>query len=165
MLGLRLRNEFMDRRLKGTAIELANNSNTGATQVKARDFLEITYPTHDLLKAIETIGPDQGRPVVAIGERGAGKSHILGALYHAVSDRKSTEAWLKSWGTTLRDPKIGSIALRRQHARHRPELAAPTVQIPLGRSVRGASTRELHRRDVEGHGGEADGRSVSPSNA
>ena len=112
MLGLRLRDEFMDRRMKGTAIELANKSNSGAIQVGARDFLEITYPTHDLLKAIKAIGRDQGRPVVAIGERGAGKSHILGALYHAVSDRQSTEAWLKSWSTTLGDPKIGSIDLR-----------------------------------------------------
>ena len=112
MLGLRLRQEFKDRRLKGTAIELANNSNTGATQVKARDFLEITYPTHDLLKAIEAIGPDQGRPVVTIGERGAGKSHILGALYHAVRDQLSTAAWLESWAVRLGDPQIGAIALR-----------------------------------------------------
>ena len=112
MLGLRLRQEFKDRRLKGTAIELANNSNTGATQLKAQDFLEITYPTHDLLKAIEAIGPDQGRPVVTIGERGAGKSHILAALYHAVSDRESTAAWLESWAARLGDPEFGSIALR-----------------------------------------------------
>ena len=42
MLGLKLRNEFMDRRMRGTAIELINNNNTGATQVPARDFLEIT---------------------------------------------------------------------------------------------------------------------------
>ena len=112
MLGLRLRSEFRNQRLRGTAIELANNSNTGATQIGARDFLEITYPTHDLLKAIEAVGPDQGRPVVAIGERGAGKSHILGALYHAVNDRQSTGAWLKRWATTLDDPKIESIGLR-----------------------------------------------------
>ena len=47
MLGLALRDEFKGKRLKGTAIELSNDSNTGATQIAAKEFLEITYPTHD----------------------------------------------------------------------------------------------------------------------
>jgi hypothetical protein len=71
MLGLNLRQEFKGKRLKGTAIELSNESNTGATQIAAAQFLEITYPTHDLLKGIEAVGPNQGRPVVVIGERGS----------------------------------------------------------------------------------------------
>ena len=100
------------RRLKGTAIELSNEANTGATQVSAQDFLEITYPTHDLLKGIEAVGPNQGRPVVTIGERGLGKSHLLAALYHAVNDSVATGAWLKTWSTTLGDPHIESIQLR-----------------------------------------------------
>ncbi len=112
MLGLTLREEFRGRRLKGTAIELSNDSNTGATQIAAKQFLEITYPTHDLLKGIEAIGPDQGRPVVVIGERGLGKSHLLAALYHAVCDKASTSAWLNAWATTLGDPGISNIALR-----------------------------------------------------
>ena len=58
MLGLNLRQEFRGRRLKGTAIELSNEANTGATQVAAQDFLEITYPTHDLLKGVEEVGPN-----------------------------------------------------------------------------------------------------------
>ena len=53
MLGLTLREEFRGKRLKGTAIELSNDTNTGATQIAAKEFLEITYPTHDLLKGIE----------------------------------------------------------------------------------------------------------------
>lgn len=77
MLGLTLREEFRGKRLKGTAIELSNDTNTGATQIAAQSFLEITYPTHDLLKGIEAVGPDQGRPVVVIGERGLGKSHLM----------------------------------------------------------------------------------------
>lgn len=112
MLGLTLREEFRGKRLKGTAIELSNDSNTGATQVAARQFLEITYPTRDLLKGIEAVGPNQGRPVVVIGERGLGKSHLLAALYHAVTDPASTKAWLDAWATTLADPGIGQIALR-----------------------------------------------------
>lgn len=112
MLGLTLREEFRGKRLKGTAIELSNDTNTGATQVAAQEFLEITYPTHDLLKGIEAVGPNQGRPVVVIGERGLGKSHLMAALYHAVNDATSTSAWLNSWATTLNDPQIGKIGLR-----------------------------------------------------
>lgn len=112
MLGLSLRDEFRGKRLKGTAIELSNDSNTGATQMAAREFLDITYPTHDVLKAIEAIGPNQGRPVVVIGERGLGKSHVMAALFHAVNDAASTRAWLSAWATTLDDPRIGKIALR-----------------------------------------------------
>jgi hypothetical protein len=112
MLGLKLRGEFLGRRLQGTAIELSNESNTGATQMPAQSFLEITYPTLDLLKGIEAVGPGQGRPVVVIGERGLGKSHLMAALYHAVHDPASTKSWLDSWSVTLGDPKIGSIPLR-----------------------------------------------------
>ncbi len=112
MLGLTLRDEFRGKRLKGTAIELSNDSNTGATQIAAQQFLEITYPTHDLLKGIEAVGPNQGRPVVVIGERGLGKSHLMAALYHAVSDAASTSAWLNSWAATLGDTSISKIALR-----------------------------------------------------
>ena len=96
MLGLTLRDEFRGKRLKGTAIELSNDSNTGATQIAAQQFLEITYPTHDLLKGIEAVAPNQGRPIVVIGERGLGKSHLMAALYHAVNDPTSTGSWLKS---------------------------------------------------------------------
>ncbi len=112
MLALTLREEFRGKRLKGTAIELSNETNTGATQIAAQEFLEITYPTHDLLKGIEAVGPNQGRPVVVIGERGLGKSHLLAALYHAVNDAASTGAWLSSWAGTLNEPQIGKIALR-----------------------------------------------------
>ena len=112
MLGLTLREEFRGKRLKGTAIELSNETNTGATQIAAKEFLEITYPTHDLLKGIEAVGPNQGRPVVVIGERGLGKSHLMAALYHAVNDAASTSAWLNSWATTLGETQISKIALR-----------------------------------------------------
>lgn len=112
MLGLTLREEFRGKRLKGTAIELSNDQQTGATQIAAKQFLEITYPTHDLLKGIEAVGPSQGRPVVVIGERGLGKSHLMAALYHAVTDPVSTGAWLREWASKLADPTIGNIALR-----------------------------------------------------
>jgi hypothetical protein len=113
MLGLTLREEFKGSRMKGTAIELSNEANTGATQIEASDFLKITYPTHDVLKGIEAIGPDKGRPVVVIGERGLGKSHLLAVLYHALNNPDSTSSWLKNWSIALGNPQIGDIPLRR----------------------------------------------------
>lgn len=112
MLGLTLRKEFQGKRLKGTAIELANENQTGATQVPASDFLEITYPSGDLLKAIEAVGPQQARPVVLIGERGIGKSHLMASLYHALHDPAATGAWLSQWTSVLGNPQIADIKLR-----------------------------------------------------
>jgi predicted AAA+ superfamily ATPase len=107
MLGLTLRDEFKGRRLKGTAIELANENNTGATQIGAAEFLGITYPTADVVSAMEAIGPGHGQPVVLIGERGQGKSHLLAALYHGFNSPEVTAEWLKAWGIRLGQPKLG----------------------------------------------------------
>ena len=112
MLGLTLRKEFQGRRFKGTAIELANEQNTGATQVPTADFLEITYPSNDLLKAIETLGPGQGRPIVFIGERGQGKSHLMAVLHHALTSPQPTRAWLQTWAARLGNTKIANLPLR-----------------------------------------------------
>lgn len=112
MLGLTLRKEFQGKRLRGTAIELANENRTGATQVPAAEFLEITYPSADMLKAIEAIGPDQGRSLVLIGERGQGKSHVMAALYHALTDAAATQTWLRLWANRLDVPKIADLPLR-----------------------------------------------------
>jgi hypothetical protein len=112
MLGLKLREEFRGKRLKGTAIELSNDNKTGATQVAASEFLEITYPTSDMLKALEAAGPGQGRPLVILGERGLGKSHVMAALYHALTDEAATRSWLKAWASNLGEPKTGALPLR-----------------------------------------------------
>ena len=112
MLGLTLREEFQGRRLKGTAIELTNTNKTGATQVSAAEFLGITYPSGDVLKAIEAAGPGQGRPVVLIGERGQGKTHLMGVLYHAFTGASATRAWLQEWGARLGNAKVSGLPLR-----------------------------------------------------
>ena len=112
MLQLRLREEFQGRRLQGTAIELANSSNTGATQVSARDFLQITYPSADALASIEAVGPGRGRPLVLIGDRGQGKSHLMAMLYHGFTDAEATRNWLVIWADRLRNPKLAELPLR-----------------------------------------------------
>ncbi len=97
MIGLELRAEFKGKRAKGTAIELANDANTGATQKSAQEFLDITYPTHDVLRALEAVGPNSTKPVVLIGERGLGKSHLLAVLYHVLHDPSGAQCWLERW--------------------------------------------------------------------
>ncbi len=112
MLGLRIRDEFKGRRLKGTAIELTNKNNTGATQIPAAEFLQITYPTTDVLKTLEAAAPHQGRPVTLKGGRGQGKSHLMAVLYHALSDNAATQQWLDHWASHTGNAKISSIQLR-----------------------------------------------------
>lgn len=111
MLGLKLRKEFQGKILKGTAIELSDDKNTGATQVSAKEFLEITYPSSDLLKALEATTDSDGRPIVLIGERGQGKSHLLAVLYHALKNPDDTKAWLQHWSDRLNNPKIAGLKL------------------------------------------------------
>lgn len=112
MLGLTLRPEFRTKRISGTMIELSNAQNTGATQRPAAEFLEISYPTGDLLTAVEAIGPKNDRPVVFIGERGQGKSHLMAVLYHALTDHSATKQWLNTWSGRLKYPKIADLPLR-----------------------------------------------------
>src|ERR1039457_4639955 len=76
------------------------------------EFLEISYPTTDLLSAIEAIGPKNDRPVVFIGERGQGKSHLMAVLYHALTDQSATQAWLDVWASRLQYPKMATLPLR-----------------------------------------------------
>lgn len=112
MLGLKLRKEFLDKRLSGTQIELTTAKGTGATEVPAADFLEITYPSSDVLGALEGIGPDRGRAVVLLGERGQGKSHLIAVLHHALKDQHATRTWLQGWAPRLGNPKVAQLPLR-----------------------------------------------------
>ena len=112
MLGLNLRPEFSGRILQGTQIDLTNARKTGATQVPAEQFLAITYPTTDLIGMLRAAGPGQSRPIALMGERGLGKSHLLGALYHALTDQAAAKAWLDHWASVLGDPSLASLPLR-----------------------------------------------------
>jgi transcriptional regulator with AAA-type ATPase domain len=103
MLELSLRDEFRSAHLRGTVVSLTDNNSTGATQVAAQDFLEITYPTLDVLKALEAIGPGRGRPVVVMGERGQGKSHILAVMHMLSGTRpRSRDGWRSGRATSNR---------------------------------------------------------------
>ena len=107
MLGLSLRKEFQGKKLKGTAIDLIASS-----KLSAAEHLEITYPSADVLTAVEAIGPGQARPVVLIGERGQGKSHLMAVIHHALHEPAATQAWLQQWAGVLGRPNIGTLPLR-----------------------------------------------------
>lgn len=111
MLGLQLRKEFQGKRLKGTQIELRNSKKTGAVQQPAEEFLEITYPSSDVIKSLRALGHEQARPVVLMGSRGRGKSHLMAVLHHALTSHTATVKWLETWGQRLGDPGLGQIPL------------------------------------------------------
>ncbi|MED4225398.1 DUF499 domain-containing protein [Neobacillus cucumis] len=108
MLGLQLRKEFKGRILKGTAIDLNNEVHNE----RAQEFLDITYPSNDLLKMLEAVSPSNSRPVVLIGDRGQGKSHLLTTLYHSFAHPNETKKWLDLWATRLKRPEINEIPIR-----------------------------------------------------
>lgn len=112
MLGLKLRDEFSGRRIKGTMIEMHNRNGTGALDKSASEFLKITYPSIDMLKTIEAVQAGCAQPVVIIGARGQGKSHLMAALSHMHQDQNATTNWLSDWATRLNNPTIANLKLQ-----------------------------------------------------
>jgi hypothetical protein len=112
MLGLNLRSEFTGKRLSGTTIDFNNKQGTGALDKSASAFLDITYPSIDLLKTIEAVEPGKSRPTVIIGARGQGKSHLMAAVSHMLKDSVAGHHWLEEWGNRLNNPEISKLSLR-----------------------------------------------------
>ena len=106
MLDLKLRNEFNQRRAGKMAIELGDAKNTGAEY-----FFAITYPSNDAINMLESCSKLQGEPIIIMGERGKGKSHLLAMLYHALSNPEATKKWLKTWADDLNKHDLLSIEL------------------------------------------------------
>lgn len=115
MTHLELRHEFHGRHMRGTAIELSNRQNTGwAQNQNASAILEITYPSSDVRRALEAISTTSfGKPVVMIGQRGSGKSHIMALIHYAFESPQAVEEWAKSWGSRLSLQKLSEITLQR----------------------------------------------------
>jgi len=112
MLDLQLRDEFRGARLRGTTIDFTNEAKTGALDMGAQAFLRITYPSVDLLKTIKAAGPGSNRAVVLIGDKGQGKSHLMAALCHLLSDPDAGELWLKDWADKLNSSELAALELR-----------------------------------------------------
>ena len=112
MLDLNLRQEFRGERLKGTTIDFSKDKPTSALQKSSSEFLSITYPSHDLIKVFEATQPGKARPVVLLGGRGQGKSHLMAALWHAIKDPTEATKWLSDWATRLNRPELKKLQFR-----------------------------------------------------
>ncbi len=112
MLGLQLRDEFLGPHMPGTAIALRTNDNKGAAQKAPDQILAITYPTADIQTAVHAISEKQnGRPIVLVGDRGRGKSHIMAVMHHAISAPDIVGGWLKGWGDKLKQTDLKTISI------------------------------------------------------
>jgi hypothetical protein len=112
---LELRQEFQTRHMRTTAIELSNRQNTGWAQRKnAADLLDITYPTGDVRRALDAVSSAAaGKPIVMIGQRGSGKSHIMALAHHSFGSPEAVESWANSWGQKLQSGKLLGLRLQR----------------------------------------------------
>src|SRR4030095_4904867 len=114
MLNLQLREEFLGPHMPGTAISLRRKDKTGAAEQNAEQILSITYPTADVQSALRTVSPTRAhRPVVLMGERGRGKSHIMAGLPHAIESPAEVEYWAKEWGNRLNTEFLRELSLQR----------------------------------------------------
>src|SRR5258708_24474235 len=97
-LPLELREEFRSPHMRGTAIELRNRQNTGWAQREPTALLRITYPTIDVQKALSAVSTGaQGRPLVFLGQRGRGKSHIMAVLHHPPQSPQDISTAARAW--------------------------------------------------------------------
>jgi hypothetical protein len=112
MLELALRPEFKGERLKGTTIDFSADKPSSALKKSSAEFLSITYPSVDLLRVFEATQPDKSRPVVLLGGRGQGKSHLMAALWHAIKDPAEATKWLADWAAKLNRPELKTLKFR-----------------------------------------------------
>lgn len=114
MLNLQLRDEFLGPNMPGTAIALRRKDKTGAAEQGPEQILAITYPTADVQTALRAVGTKRAhRPIVLMGERGRGKSHIMAVMHHAVESPDKVEQWAREWGTKLNAETLRQIELQR----------------------------------------------------
>ncbi len=112
MLNLTLRDEFKGERLKGTTIDFSADKETSALQKPTAEFLNITYPSVDLLQILEATQPGKSRPVVLLGGRGQGKSHLMAAMWHGMKDPAEATTWLAGWASKLNRPELNQLKFR-----------------------------------------------------
>ncbi len=115
MLGLQLRKEFQSAQMQGTMIELRRKDKSGAAELPARAILEITFPTADVRTALNALAGHDGRPIVLIGDRGRGKSHILAVMHHAFQSPETVEKWASAWGASVPDRGFAALKLPRSY--------------------------------------------------
>jgi hypothetical protein len=159
MLNLILRDEFKGERLKGTTIDFSADKATSALQKPSAAFLDITYPSVDLIKILDATQPGKSRPVVLLGSRGQGKSHLMAALWHGMKAPAEAASWLNDWATKLSRPELNTLkfrsdfciiaeSLHQQRYKHLWDLLFD--KHPKGAFIKGKweGTPESHRTDI-----------------
>lgn len=112
MLNLKLRDEFLGSQMPGTAISLRRKDNTGAAQREPDFILSITYPTADVQTALRAVSEGRPkRPIVLMGDRGRGKSHIMAVMHHAAQSSDKVQKWANNWGKALGAKSLSEIVL------------------------------------------------------
>ena len=112
MLGLKLRPEFGGTQTPGTVIDLRRKNKRGGVLESPYYILEITYPTADVQTALKAISKNRvQRPIVLIGERGRGKSHIMAVMHHAMQSAPQVEPWARDWGERIDSPALRRLEL------------------------------------------------------
>lgn len=100
--------------MRGTAIELRNRQNSGWAQRDPTELLRITYPTLDVQRALGAVSTGaNGRPLVFLGQRGRGKSHIMAVLHHAFESPDKVQAWAHEWGSKPGFAAVANLQLPR----------------------------------------------------
>lgn len=113
-LPIELRQEFRTAHMRGTSIELRNRQNSGWAQKDPSELLRITYPTLDVQRALGAISTGaNGRPLVFLGQRGRGKSHIMAVLHHAFEASDKVQAWAHEWGSKPGFESVAALHLPR----------------------------------------------------
>ena len=113
MLGLQLRDEFLGTHTPGTAISLRRADNTGAAQQPPDRILEITYPTADVQNALRALSTSRpAKPMVLLGDRGRGKSHIMAVMHHATMSPDVVQQWARDWGRRLGSQFLSELELQ-----------------------------------------------------
>lgn len=113
-LPLELRSEFRTAHMPGTAIELRNRQSTGWAQRDPTELLKITYPTSDVQRALGAVSTGaKGKPIVFLGQRGRGKSHIMALLHHAFESPAKVEGWTREWGIQPGFQSLAGLTLQR----------------------------------------------------
>lgn len=99
MLSLKLRDEFLGAHTPGTMISLRDDEGKGAAEIGPDYILAITYPTADVQTALRNVSKSRAsRPIVLMGGRGRGKSHIMAVIHHALASPEAVEKWAHDWG-------------------------------------------------------------------
>ena len=112
MLNLKLRDEFLGSQMPGTAITLRRKDNSGAAQGTPDYILSITYPTADVQTALRAVSTDRSkRPIVLMGDRGRGKSHIMAVMHHAIKSPSQVQSWANEWGNRLGSQPLSGLVL------------------------------------------------------